>query len=88
MGIFGKKEPTEFDASQDKAIQQMWQWIEKLNKNQQVLIKNNNRFIEQIAALEKAVQALINKDREHDATDQKLQSILDALSKVSETAAE
>lgn len=87
MGIFTKK-PSETDTSQSQEIEKLWKWIELLNKNQQVLIKNNNRFIEQIAALEKAVQALINKDREHDVTDAKMQAVLDALGKVSETAKE
>jgi len=55
MGWFGNKKPSETDTGQDKQIQQIWKWIETLNKNQQVLIKNNSYFIEQIKALTKRV---------------------------------
>lgn len=54
MGFFSKK-PSETDTSQDTQIKQLWAWIEQLNKNQQVLIKNNNNFIKQIADLQKRV---------------------------------
>jgi hypothetical protein len=54
MGIFSKK-PSETDMGQDKQIEQIWTWINQLNKNQQILIKNNNNFIQQIADLQKRV---------------------------------
>ena len=54
MGIFSKK-PSETDTSQDKQLEQVWAWINQLNKNQQILIKNNNNFIQQIAVLQKRV---------------------------------
>jgi len=54
MGIFSKK-PSETDTGQDKQIEQIWAWTNQLNKNQQILIKNNNNFIKQIADLQKRV---------------------------------
>ena len=55
MGWFGNKKPSETDTSQDKQLEQVWAWINQLNKNQQILIKNNNNFIKQIADLQKRV---------------------------------
>jgi hypothetical protein len=73
MGIFSKK-PTEFDSAQDKQLEQLWAWINKLNKNQQILIKNNNNFIKQIADLQSRVS-------EGEKLDAKQQAALDGLVK-------
>jgi len=40
--MFGKSKE---DKGQDKEINNIWKWIETLNKNQAVLIKNNDYFI-------------------------------------------
>ena len=73
MGIFDKK-PSATDTSQDKALTDLWAWIQQLNKNQQILIANNNNFIKQIRALQ-------DMDKTHDEYFKKLQTIIDALSK-------
>jgi hypothetical protein len=55
MGWFRNNKPSEIDTGQDKQIEQIWAWINQLNKNQQILIKNNNAFVQQIADLQKRV---------------------------------
>lgn len=48
MGLFGKSKE---DKQQDKTIKMLWQYIEALRKNQEILIKNNDWFIRQIKQL-------------------------------------
>ena len=71
MGIFGKK-----DKTQDQQLKDLWKWIDALNKNQAILIKNNNVFIQKNKnqakfndQVTKSVNALVEKDRQHDRKD-------------------
>ncbi|MCJ7431108.1 hypothetical protein MUO83_07875 [Candidatus Bathyarchaeota archaeon] len=45
MGLFGKKESTEFDKTQDARLA-------KIDSNMAILVTNNNYFIKHIQALE------------------------------------
>ena len=78
--VFGKSKD---DKSQDAQIQQIqkdisncWNWIQTHEKNMTILIKNNNTFIKKNKAqaeLNKqvisSVNALVEKDKQHDAKD-------------------
>jgi len=78
--MFGKSKD---DKSQDAQLKQLqkdisncWNWIQAHEKNQAILIKNNNAFIaknKKQADLNKqvidSVNALIEKDKQHDAKD-------------------
>jgi len=71
LGLFGK---SKFDVSQNQNIKKLWEWIQALNKNQQtilenqrILIKNNNHFIEQNKQFSQTINALVKKDKQHDA---------------------
>ena len=48
MGLFGNKKQEQLDTSQDQQLKQLWMWITQLNKNQEVLIKNNSYFIQKL----------------------------------------
>jgi len=81
------------DTSQDAEIKKIWQWIGVLNKNQKVLIQNNDYFIkaiQQLLAKDKelieTVNALVEtdkrhdlKDKEHDARDVEHDKLLEGL---------
>jgi len=55
MGLFGNKKQEQLDTSQDQQLKQLWMWITQLNKNQEVLIKNNSYFIAKLKELEKRI---------------------------------
>jgi len=88
--VFGKSKE---DKSQDAQLKNVWKWIQHLSKNQEILVKNSNAFIEKNktqATLNKQLTATINqlvekdklhdqKDAEHDALIQNLKSLGKAL---------
>lgn len=87
MGLFGKSKE---DTSQDAAIKEIWKWITALNKNQAVLIKNNEYFVKRdkqntttLQQLTEAINALVAKDKQHDAKDREIEAVIQGLKDMS-----
>lgn len=90
MGLFGKSKE---DTSQDQQIVNIWKWIEQLNKNQGILIKNNDVFVANEknqrslnAEYSKAINSLVAKDKIHDAKDAEHDRLFQALKTVTADA--
>jgi two-component sensor histidine kinase len=83
--VFG---PSKTDTSQDQQITNLNAWIQNLHvraqtleKNMAILVKNNNYFIEAIAALQA-------KDVQHDACDQEHDALIAGVKAMAYTVTE
>ena len=87
--VFGKSKS---DVSQDSSIQELWKWIQQLNANQAVLIKNNSYFIKRDQLFAKCITELQQKDKQHDQKDAEhtalIQSVKDMAKAVETVEAE
>lgn len=92
MGLFGDSKT---DKSQTEDIKKIWKWIEHLNKNQGILIKNNDVFVaneksqrQLNATYTKSINSLVAKDKLHDAKDAEHDKLFQALKSVTTTIEE
>lgn len=88
--VFGKSKE---DKGQDAQIKQLqkgisdcWAWIQHHEKNMKILIANNNAFIEKNktqatfnSQVTSSVNALVEKDRQHDAKDAEHDTLIQAI---------
>jgi len=90
MGLFGKDKKVDTSqapliATLQNDISNCWAWIQHLNKNQEILIKNSNTNIEKHKRFAQDIQQLQAKDVIHDQKDAEIEAVIKGIRDMAKT---